>query len=94
MDAFWQAVSDFRRLQQANGRRARAWMWERIDSGLREAFAHHAAVRERLPQLTEAVLAGRMVASAAARSLLSAFFHAPPMGGDATPSPSLNDRSL
>ncbi|MCX7663056.1 MAG: methylmalonyl Co-A mutase-associated GTPase MeaB [Tepidimonas fonticaldi] len=101
VDAFWQAVSDYRRLQQANGRlaarrqrQARAWMWERIDSGLREAFAHHAAVRERLPQLTEAVLAGRMVASAAARTLLSAFFHAPPMGGDATPSPSLNDRSL
>ncbi|MDM7456487.1 MAG: methylmalonyl Co-A mutase-associated GTPase MeaB [Tepidimonas sp.] len=100
VDGFWQAVSDYRRLQQANGRlaarrqrQARAWMWERIDSGLREAFAHHAAVRERLPQLTEEVLAGRMVASAAARALLAAFFRALPMGDDASPSSSLNDRS-
>lgn len=78
--AFWQAVEEYRQLQTANGRlaarrqrQARAWMWERIDSGLREAFAQHPAVRERLPALTDAVLQGREVPSVAARTLLQAF---------------------
>lgn len=78
--AFWQAVEEYRQLQTANGRlaarrqrQAQAWMWERIDSGLREAFAQHPAVRERLPALTDAVLQGREVPSVAARTLLQAF---------------------
>jgi LAO/AO transport system kinase len=77
---FWRLVSEFRHLQQANGRwqarrqqQAKAWMWERIDSGLREAFAQHPAVQDRLPALTAEVLAGRVVASVAARQLLQAF---------------------
>ncbi|TSE27517.1 putative GTPase [Tepidimonas sediminis] len=80
IEAFWQAVQEYRALQEASGRltqrrqrQARAWMWERIDAGLREAFAHHPAVRERLPALTAEVLAGRVVASAAARELLACF---------------------
>lgn len=80
---FWAQVQTFARLQQDSGRwqhkrqqQARAWMWERIDAGLREAFRQHAAVRQKLPALTDAVLQGRQVPSAAARELLAAFLRA------------------
>ncbi|MCS6810215.1 MAG: methylmalonyl Co-A mutase-associated GTPase MeaB [Tepidimonas sp.] len=80
IETFWQAVDDYRRLQSAAGglqarrqRQARAWMWERIEAGLREAFIRHPAVQARLPALTDDVLAGRMVASVAARQLLAVF---------------------
>ncbi|MDM0044020.1 methylmalonyl Co-A mutase-associated GTPase MeaB [Variovorax dokdonensis] len=79
IDAFWQAVSRFRELQTANGRlalrrqkQALAWMWERIDAGLKQAFRHHPQVRELLPQMVEQVSHGKLPASTAARSLLSA----------------------
>jgi LAO/AO transport system kinase len=76
--AFWQAVTRFRELQQASGRlaarrrqQALAWMWERIESGLRQAFREHPGVRSLLPQLTREVEQGRVAASTAARQLLS-----------------------
>jgi LAO/AO transport system kinase len=79
VDAFWAAVTRFRQLQERNGRlaarrsqQARAWMWERIDHGLKQAFRQHAAVQELLPRLTEAVEAGQLPASTAARQLLHA----------------------
>lgn len=79
VDAFWQAVQEFRALQTANGKLAQrrekqslAWMWERIESGLRQAFRQHAQVREMLPRLTQEVAAGRLPASTAARNLLAA----------------------
>lgn len=78
-DRFWAAVTEFRSLQQANGRIATrrqqqslAWMWERIDAGLKQAFRHDAAVRELLPRLTEQVTSGALAASTAARQLLGA----------------------
>jgi len=84
VDTFWAEVSRYRALQTANGqlaarrlRQARAWMWERIDAGLRDAFRHHPRVQAMLPGLSDDVLAGRQVASAAARELLSAFLEAP-----------------
>ncbi|MBI5258244.1 MAG: methylmalonyl Co-A mutase-associated GTPase MeaB [Burkholderiales bacterium] len=77
---FWAAVSRFRELQSANGRLAarrhaqdQAWMWERIDAGLKDRFKHHAAVRAALPELTHEVRAGRIAASVAARRLLDLF---------------------
>lgn len=80
VDTFWAAVSEFRRLQTANGRlatrrqqQARAWMWERIDAGLRALFRSHPGVRARLPQLLQDVTDGQQVASSAARELLSVF---------------------
>jgi len=79
MDTFWAAVKEFRALQTANGRLATrrqqqslAWMWERIDAGLKQAFRHNPAVQEALPRLTAAVLAGGLAASTAARQLLNA----------------------
>jgi LAO/AO transport system kinase len=77
VDAFWAAVTQFRDLQTANGRLASrrqqqdlAWMWERIEAGLRQRFKSHAAVRDALPALTDDVRAGRVAASVAARRLL------------------------
>ncbi|PQA78663.1 methylmalonyl Co-A mutase-associated GTPase MeaB [Rhodoferax sp. TS-BS-61-7] len=79
VDAFWAAVSEFQTLQNANGlfhtrrqNQSLAWMWERIDAGLKHAFKHNPAVREALPRLTAAVQAGELAASTAARNLLSA----------------------
>jgi LAO/AO transport system kinase len=79
VDAFWDAVTQFRQLQTANGKLAKrrekqatAWMWERIDAGLKQAFKHHAQVRALLPQLTQQVAEGSLPASTAARQLLAA----------------------
>lgn len=79
VDGFWAAVSEFRRLQTANGRLAQrrekqalAWMWERIEAGLKLAFRQHPQVRALLPQLQQDVVSGRIAASTAARNLLLA----------------------
>ena len=79
VDGFWAAVTEFRRLQTANGRLARrrekqalAWMWERIDAGLKQAFRQHPQVQALLPGLQADVAAGRIAASTAARNLLLA----------------------
>jgi len=79
IDGFWAAVTQYRQLQTANGRlaarrekQALAWMWERIDAGLKQAFRQHPQVRELLPRLQQDVAAGRVAASTAARNLLSA----------------------
>jgi LAO/AO transport system kinase len=79
IDRFWQAVTRFRNLQEASGRmaarrrqQALAWMWERIESGLRQAFRQHPQVKSLLPQITKDVEHGRLAASTAARQLLQA----------------------
>ena len=80
VDTFWSAVSEFKRLQTANGRlasrrqqQARAWMWERIDAGLKQRFREHPQVRERLDLFTQQVQGGQLAASTAARQLLELF---------------------
>jgi len=79
IDAFWDAVQEFRAVQTANGRlaarrekQALAWMWERIDAGLKQAFRQHPHVRELLPRAIAQVAAGALPASTAARNLLAA----------------------
>jgi LAO/AO transport system kinase len=79
LDAFWQSVSHFRRLQELSGRlqgrrqhQALAWMWERIEAGLKHAFRNDARVKELLPRLSQDVGQGRVAASTAARQLLAA----------------------
>jgi LAO/AO transport system kinase len=80
VDAFWQAVTRYREQQDGEGRlqarrrqQALAWMWERIEAGLKHAFRHDPQVRALLPQLAGQVEQGRLPASAAARQLLAAF---------------------
>jgi LAO/AO transport system kinase len=74
---FWQVVGDFHEAQGTSGRLAerrhaqdQAWMWERIEAGLRQRFRANPAVREALPGITAEVGAGRLAASVAARRLL------------------------
>ena len=74
---FWQTVTTFADTHKADGRfdtrrrdQNRAWMWDRIEAGLRQRFHAHAAVQAALPQVTEAVNSGKLAPSAAARRLL------------------------
>lgn len=80
VDAFWDAVTRFRDLQTANGQlalrrqqQARAWMWERIEAGLKQRFRSHPAVQAALDDTTRRVLDGTLPASTAARQLLALF---------------------
>jgi LAO/AO transport system kinase len=79
VDSFWAAVTQFTALQTANGKMAQrrqqqalAWMWERIDAGLKQAFRQNPQVRELLPTLEQQVREGTIAASTAARNLLFA----------------------
>ncbi len=79
VDKFWQAVTQFQSLQTANGllqerrrHQSLAWMWERIEAGLRQRFKSNPAVQAQLPALTRKVESGQVAASTAARNLLAA----------------------
>jgi len=87
----WRAVDSLRAAQQQSGalerrrrRQAEAWLWERIDAGLRASFRAHPAVRAQLGGTLAAVESGRLPVSVAARSLLAAFgaSAAPAVSGD------------
>jgi LAO/AO transport system kinase len=80
VDTFWSAVSEFKRLQTANGkfaqrreRQALAWMWERIEAGLKQTFRTQPRVQALLPTLSARVRDGQLAASTAARQLLDAY---------------------
>lgn len=82
LDAFWAAVTEFKSLREAGGQlaarrqqQALAWMWERIETGLKQSFRQHPQVRKLLPQLSKEVAEGRVPASTAARNMLSALEH-------------------
>jgi LAO/AO transport system kinase len=77
LEDFWAVVGRFRHLQQASGRLAarrraqdEAWMWERIDAGLRQRFRAHPAVRAALPGVLDDIRGARLAPSVAARRLL------------------------
>ncbi len=79
VEGFWAEVQDFRARQTANGKLAArrqqqslAWMWERIDAGLKLAFKQDPAVSRLLPELLAQVTSGGLPASTAARNLLAA----------------------
>ena len=74
---FWAQVTQFRQQQQSAGsfeqrRRAQdqAWMWERVEAGLRQRFRQHPQVAAALPEITAQVQQGQLAASVAARRLL------------------------
>ena len=79
VERFWHMVQRFQMLQTRNGRlkqrreqQSLAWMWERIDAGLKQAFKQHPKVQALLPDIQADVVAGRLPASTAARQLLNA----------------------
>ena len=78
LDAFSSAVTQFKELQEKNGKLAQrrqsqslAWMWDRITAGLQQSFKQNPQVQGALPALTQQVLAGSVAASTAARQLLN-----------------------
>ena len=78
----WEKIKQFEALQKANGefdarrkKQSGSWMWDRIDAGLKNAFANNVAVQELLPSLSAAVNQGTIAPSVAARRLLEAMGH-------------------
>jgi LAO/AO transport system kinase len=74
----WNELGRFRASMQASGefeerRRSQAvrWMWEMIESALREHFAADPGVKRELPALSAAVQQGSVAATVAARRLLA-----------------------
>jgi LAO/AO transport system kinase len=75
---FWQIVADYRQRLGESGelaarrrRQAVAWMWQLIDSGLRQRFREHPAVQVALPALAQSVESGATTPSVAAHRLLN-----------------------
>jgi len=80
VDGFWSAVREYRRVQTDNGRLSQrrqqqslAWMWERLDAGLKQRFRNQPRVQALLPTLTAQVASGHVPPSTAARQLLNAY---------------------
>ncbi|ABP34127.1 methylmalonyl Co-A mutase-associated GTPase MeaB [Polynucleobacter asymbioticus] len=78
----WEKIMHFEKLQRANGKfesrrkqQSGAWMWDRIDAGLKNAFRSNTAVQGLLPSLTAQVNQGTLAPSVAARRLLESMGH-------------------
>jgi LAO/AO transport system kinase len=76
----WEALCSQRDARQASGawgakrrEQSLAWMWARIQAGLRQAFVTHPGMAARLEAATAEVRDGRTPASTAARQLLASF---------------------
>jgi LAO/AO transport system kinase len=77
IERFWQTIIEFRNTLTSSGEfaarrqhQALAWMWQQIDAGLRTRFREHDGIRAALPELSDAVEAGRLTPSVAAQQLL------------------------
>ncbi|NJD35496.1 MAG: methylmalonyl Co-A mutase-associated GTPase MeaB [Betaproteobacteria bacterium] len=77
LEEFWQVLEKFRDTLGASGEfaarrrhQALAWMWQLVDSGLRDGFRRHPAVSDRLADTAAEVEAGSITPTAAARRLL------------------------
>jgi len=79
---FWEAIERYRAALTPTGEFAAkrqhqslSWMWQLIDSGLRQHFRHHPRVRANLPALTQSVEQGSTTPAAAAHALLDYLKH-------------------
>jgi LAO/AO transport system kinase len=75
---FWQVVEKFKSTLTASGEfaakrrhQALAWMWQQIDSDLRNRFREHPAVKSALAELSVSVEAGTTTPTVAAQRLLA-----------------------
>ncbi|TVO67250.1 methylmalonyl Co-A mutase-associated GTPase MeaB [Denitromonas ohlonensis] len=75
---FWDEIMRYRDTMRGSGEfdakrrtQAQAWMWELIDSGLRQRFREHPQVRAELAALQAAVAQGETTPAAAAHILLN-----------------------
>lgn len=79
---FWEAVEKYRQSLTPTGEfgakrkhQSLSWMWQLIDSGLRQHFRHHPRVQDNLPALTRSVEQGHTTPAAAAYALLDYLKH-------------------
>ncbi|BBO83589.1 methylmalonyl Co-A mutase-associated GTPase MeaB [Desulfosarcina ovata] len=77
IDQIWETVQDHRRRLSATGELAQkrrqqavAWMWARIEDGLKERFFNHPDVHARLKEVRAAVERGEQSPTAGAEQLL------------------------
>lgn len=78
VEQFWAEIMRYRDVMRGSGEfdekrraQAQAWMWELIDSGLRQRFREHPGVRAELAGLQAAVARGETTPAAAAHHLLN-----------------------
>jgi GTPase len=79
---FWEQIEKYQAALKPTGEFAAkrqhqslSWMWQLIDSGLRQYFRHHPRVRENLPALVQSVEQGHTTPAAAAYALLDYLKH-------------------
>jgi LAO/AO transport system kinase len=79
---FWEQVEKYKAALQPTGEfaakrqhQALSWMWQLIDSGLRQHFRHHPRVQANLPALTRSVEQGHTTPATAAYALLDYLKH-------------------
>lgn len=77
VDTLWETILDHRRRLSATGElndkrrhQALAWMWSRIEDGLKERFFNHPEVRARLAKIEAAVARGKLSPTVGAETLL------------------------
>ena len=79
---FWEQIEKYQAALKPTGEfaakrqhQALNWMWQLIDSGLRQHFRQHPRVRENLPALVQSVEQGHTTPAAAAYALLDYLKH-------------------
>ncbi|MGA9395541.1 MAG: methylmalonyl Co-A mutase-associated GTPase MeaB [Azonexus sp.] len=79
---FWEQIEKYQTALKPTGEFAAkrqhqslSWMWQLIDSGLRQYFRHHPRVRQNLPALVQSVEQGNTTPAAAAYALLDYLKH-------------------
>jgi len=77
VDTLWETILDYRKRLSATGeleekrrRQALAWMWSRIEDGLKERFFGNHAVKDRLRDIEASVERGDLSPTAGAETLL------------------------
>lgn len=77
IDRIWETVQDYRKRMAATGeleekrrRQSVAWMWSRIEDGLKERFFENRRISAQLPKIKAAVARGEISPTAGADKLL------------------------
>ena len=77
VDTLWETIQDYRKrlsttgeLEEKRRRQALAWMWSRIEDGLKERFFDHPAINDRLPEIEASVERGDLSPTVGAETLL------------------------
>ena len=73
VQAHQSSLKDTGVFQERRQAQAQAWMWQRVDEGLRRALRSHPQIQEKLAELEAQVTEGKMSPSGAAHTLLKTF---------------------